>query len=116
MDVYPSIEELLPKVLLAKIPAALADEIAVRYTTLGDKYLTDKFHTDGRRINGMMDTDRVTNCNEEVVDAVFCIIGQIFKNKQAKNTETDLELSFVLDALISIYSALAGMFNRGEYA
>lgn len=115
MEVFPSITELLPDVLLAKIPAKLADEMAVRYATLGEKYLTEKTHTDDRRINEMMFTDRIINCNEEVVDAVFCIVGQLFKNKNT-NAPSNPELYMVLDLLITVYSSLAVIFDRGEYA
>ena len=102
---YPSIDELMPQVLLSLIPASLAAEIRERYLTLGDKYQTMYQHTDGRFINGMMFTDRIDNCLEEVVDAVFCILGQIFKDTEV-NIEPSANLYSILEGFIHIYSLL----------
>lgn len=82
-EMYPSIKELIPDVLLARIPSKLVDEITERYETLGIKYLSDRVHYDGRKINDMMYSNRIDNCREEVVDAVFCILGWIFKAYRA---------------------------------
>jgi hypothetical protein len=114
LNVYPSAEELMPSILKAKLPASLVDEIAVRYETLGDKYLTEAVSSDGRRVNGMMFTDRIQNCREEIVDAVFCILGQIFKDGVTGNQPDD-NLYFLLEGLIEIYSGLAYMEESKNY-
>lgn len=105
VGVYPSIEELMPEVLLARIPEALARDIRERYATLGEKYLTDQVHTDGRRINAMMFTSRVANANEEIVDATFCMLGEIFK-AQVEGVEIPDWIYQVLMGCIEIYSML----------
>lgn len=112
---YPSIDELLPPLLLAKIPHKLAEEIKERYATLGEKYLTDALHSDGRRINGMMFTDRLVNMNEEITDAVFCVIGQIFKNKK-NGIDSSENLTYILDGLIDIYTIASIEIAKGGYA
>lgn len=104
-DVYPSIDELMPEILLARIPESLARDIRERYSTLGTKYLTDERHTDGRRINAMMFTSRVANANEEIVDAAFCMLGTIFK-AQANEEEIPDWAYQVLMGCIEIYSML----------
>lgn len=105
IDPYPSIDELIPQVMYAKLPAALALEIADRYQTLGGKYQTMYQHTDGRFINGMMFTDRIQNCLEEVVDGVFCLLGDIFRYSAAGIEPTD-NIYTILDGLIQVYSLL----------
>ena len=101
--------------MLAILPDSLAAEIKERYETLGDKYLSDKFHTDGRQINGMMFTDRIINCKEEVVDAVFCILGQIFK-ETVKGIEPSENMFPMLYGLIQVYSLLSLEYVRGNYS
>lgn len=103
--VYPSIEELMPEVMLARIPESLARDIRERYATLGTKYLTDQVHTDGRKINAMMFTSRVANANEEIVDAAFCMLGTIFKAQANKEEIPDWSYQ-VLMGCIEIYSML----------
>lgn len=115
MEPYPSISELLPQSMLAKIPPKLAEEITERYATLGEKYLTDALHTDGRRINGMMFTDRLVNCNEEIIDAVFCIVGQMFKDKNAGKITSNY-LVYLLEILAGAYQGLSIEIARGGYA
>lgn len=115
MEPYPSISELLPPLLLAKIPHKLAEEITERYATLGEKYLTDALHTDGRRINGMMFTDRMVNMNEEIVDAVFCAVGQIFKDTNAGKLPSE-NLAYILDGLTELYTMIALEIHKGGYA
>lgn len=104
-DVYPSIDELMPEVLLARIPEALARDIRERYATLGTKYLTEDLHTDGRRINAMMYTSRVANANEEIVDAAFCMLGEIFKANVNQEEIPDWTYQVLLGC-IEIYSML----------
>lgn len=104
-SVYPSIEELMPEVMQALIPEALAKEIRERYLTLGTKYATDQVHTDGRRINAMMFTSRVANCREEIVDAAFCMLGTIFKAQAAEEEIPDWAYT-ILRGCIEIYSML----------
>jgi hypothetical protein len=105
-NVYPSIEELMPSILLTKIPASLADEIRTRYETLGEKYLTPNVHSDGRFVNAMMYTSRVANCLEEIVDSVFCVLGWIFKAQVDGRRIPDSAFA-CLDMLIDIYSLLS---------
>lgn len=112
--VYPSIDELLPLEMLVIIPDNLAREIIERYETLGPKYLTDNLTEDGRQINGMMYTDRIVNCIEEIVDAVFCIVGQIFKDT-SKGAEPSQNLYTILDGLIQIYKLLSMEKIHGNY-
>lgn len=104
-EVYPSINELMPEILLARIPATLAKEIATRYETLGTKYLTEHKTDDGRRINAMMFTSRVANCLEEVVDSVFCVLGWIFKCGEEGEEPPDAAYSCLV-GFIEIYSLL----------
>lgn len=103
---YPSVDELIPYELKTRIPVALYDEIVYRYHTLGGKYLTEHKHDDGRRINGMMFTNRVENCIEEIVDAVFCILGWIFKHISEGSTPPDSAFT-ALEQLINLYSLLS---------
>lgn len=102
---YPSIEELIPPALEAKIPSSLYKDIANRYLTLGPGYATDFITVDGRPINGMMYSDRVQNCIEEIVDAAFCVIGEIFK-RNAKGIEPGQNMYILLEGIIQIYSLL----------
>lgn len=113
-NVYPSIEELIPSILRSKLPATLIEEITERYETLGEKYLTDEVTEDGRRVNGMCYSDRIVNCREEIVDGVFCILGQILK-EQLVEKEPDDRLYELLIALIEIYSSLKFIENEGDY-
>lgn len=107
-NVYPSIEELMPEVMLGLIPASLAHEITERYETLGTKYLSDQKHTDGRPINAMMFTSRVANCREEIVDAAFCMLGTIFKADAAGEEIPDWAYT-ILRGCIEIYSMLVAV-------
>lgn len=84
------------------MPEELIAEIKQRYETLGEKYLTDNLTEDGRRINGMMYTSRIDNCNEEVVDAVFCIIGWIFKCQYRRMPIPDAAYK-TLGSLVDVY-------------
>lgn len=102
---YPSISELIPPSLEAKIPSSLYKDIANRYTTLGINYLSDFYTVDNRPINAMMYTDRIQNALEEVIDACFCICGEIFK-RNAKGIEPGDNLYTLLDGIIQIYSLL----------
>lgn len=104
-NVYPNISELIPPSLEAKIPNSLYKDIANRYLTLGDKYLTEYYHIDGRPINGMMFSDRIQNCIEEIVDAAFCVLGEIFK-RNVKGIDPGENLYTLLDGIIQIYSLL----------
>lgn len=113
--VYPSIEELMPELLLTKIPASLAREIEHRYVKLGDKYLTDNFTEDGRRINAMMYTNRIENGLEEIVDAVFCILGWIFKHLR-NGTEPPEAAYQSLMGLIEVYSIMSVEKERDSVA
>lgn len=113
--VYPSMEELLPDVLRALVPAKLCDDMTVRYATLGEKYLTEKKYSDGRFINSMMDTSRIQNCVEEVVDAVFCILGWIFKCK-VSGADYPHSAYVILRGLIEVYSLLEAEKAQNAYA
>ena len=104
-SMYPSLNELIPPSLEAKIPGSLYKDIANRYLTLGPAYLTDFLTVDGRPINGMMYSDRVVNCIEEIVDAQFCVIGEIFK-RNAKGIDPGENLYTLLDGINQIYSLL----------
>lgn len=104
-EVYPSIDELMPEILLTRIPATLAKDIATRYETLGTKYLTEHKTDDGRRVNAMMFTSRVANCLEEVVDSVFCVLGWIFKETENGEEPPDAAYSCLI-GLIEIYGLL----------
>lgn len=111
-SVYPSTEQLIPEVMKAKLPMSLVEEITERYETLGTKYLSEE-EFDGRPVNQMMFTDRIINCREEVVDAVFCMLGQIFKEQSNGSEEIDDNIYFILEGLTNIYSALMFMqFNQ----
>ena len=109
-SVYPSIGELIPPILETRLPSRLIAEMSMRYEQLGDKYLTEQLHTDGRRINAMMFTSRVGNCIEEVVDAAFCILGWIFKAKAAGRPIPESAYP-CLDMLTSVYSLLSAEFE-----
>lgn len=113
-NVYPSIEELMPEPLLNLLPGPLAADVAARYLNLGEKYLTDALHTDGRRINGMMYTDRVVNANEEIIDAVFCMLGQIFKDT-SKGMEPRDNIYVALELMIKLYQILKLEEQSGYY-
>lgn len=104
-EVYPSIQELLPDTLLSIIPAKLAQDITERYERLGPAYATENRFKDGRFINGMMYTNRVENAIEEIVDAVFCMAGWIFK-AEARELEPPDSAFLALNALIDCYSLL----------
>ena len=104
----------MPYILKAKLPATLVSEMEDRYATLGTKYLTEDFTPEGRQINGMMYTDRFENCREEIVDAVFCILGQIFKEQAAGNTLDD-NIYIILMGLIEIYSGLVYIEQSNNY-
>ena len=113
--VYPSIDELIPKPMKAILPSSLIDEITERYETLGEKYLTDREVAPGVRINGMIFTDRIVNCREEVVDAVFCILGQIFKDVRHGMHEPTENLDTILNGLTMIYSLCVQMESQKNY-
>ena len=104
-SVYPSISELIPPALEAKIPSSLYKEIVNRYLTLGPAYLTGFLNVDGRPINGMMYTDRISNALEEIVDAQFCVLGEIFK-RFARGIGPNENLYTLLDGINQIYSLL----------
>lgn len=110
----PSIEELIPSILRAKLPASLIEEIAERYESLGDKYITEAVSKDGRHVNAMMFTDRIINCREEIVDAVFCILGQVFKDGYYGDQPSDI-LYDLMVGLIEIYSSLKFLEAEGKY-
>lgn len=105
----------MPKPLLSIIPSELAREIEERYEKLGAKYLTDQTTEDGRPINGLMFTSRIENCREEVVDAVFCILGWIFKsNVPTGNLVGNMNTGFHLEnggPPDSAYDALRALIN-----
>lgn len=103
--VYPSTSELMPGLLMARIPEALARDIKERYRTLGGKYLTDNHHSDGRLINGCMFNNSIQEALEEVVDAVFNILVLIFKYTTRDSNIPDYSYS-CLSGLIEIYSIL----------
>lgn len=105
IDVYPSVSELIPPSLEAKIPGSLYKDIANRYLTLGAKYMTEYVTVDNRPINGMMYSDRIQNCIEEIVDAAFCVLGEIFK-RSLKGKDPGNNLYILLDGIIQIYSLL----------
>lgn len=113
--VYPSIEELAPREIRAIVPALLMEEIEERYSTLGEKYLTEHLHPDGRRINGMMFTDRIVNCREEVVDAAFCLMGQIFKDIKIQGKEPNDAIYTMLKMCIDMYSLCVAMEELEDY-
>lgn len=115
MNVYPSIDELIPKPLKAVLPHSLTEEISERYATLGEKYLTERTLPDGRHINGMMFTDRIVNCREEVVDGVFCILGQIFKDVNIGQHEPTEGLYEMLEGLSRIYSMCVQLEGQQKY-
>ena len=115
MNVYPSIDELAPREIRAIVPVLLMQEIEERYEKLGEKYLTDETRPDGRRINGMMYSDRIVNCREEIIDAVFCVLGQIFKDTRVANVEPSDSLYVMLTALIQVYSMCVVMEEEHEY-
>jgi hypothetical protein len=109
-SVYPSFQELCPAIMETRLPARLISEMAMRYESLGDKYLTEQLHTDGRRINAMMFTSRVGNCIEEVVDSVFCVLGWIFKAKRLGKPIPPSAYP-CLDMLTQVYSLLSAEFE-----
>lgn len=90
-------------------------EIKERYETLGGKYLTMYQHEDGRFVNGMMYTDRIENCLEEIVDAAFCMVGWIFKCK-AKGLEEPYVGLKILGELVQIYEELKAEKANGTYS
>lgn len=109
-NVYPSVQEIMPPVLLSRIPATLAKDIEERYLTLGEKYLTEELTVDGRRVNACMHNDSVQDAIEEVVDAVFNICVWIFKSMRPEQIEDfgyPENAYACLTGLIEIYSLLA---------
>jgi len=105
----------MPIQLKRLLPAELSEEVATRYATLGEKYLTDRVHTDGRRINGMMETNRLVNANEEIIDAVFCMLGQIFKDTVANKEPSD-NIYAALEGMIKVYQILKFEDDNGDYS
>jgi hypothetical protein len=99
----------------AILPELLLGEIEDRYETLGEKYLTENHHIDGRLINGMMYTDRIVNCREEVVDAVFCVMGQIYKDTNIAGVEPNDSLFLMLSNLIQVYSLCIILEEEAAY-
>lgn len=114
-EVFPSTDELIPEVWEAKLPKTLFEELTNRYEELGPKYLTE-YKVDDRKINGMMYTDRIVNCREEIVDAVFCLLGQIFKEQVANVREPSENLYIMLSGLIEIYTTLKFIEHEEDYA
>lgn len=114
MNVYPSIEELTPRVIKSYIPELLMQEIKERYETLGEKYLTEQTTEDGRRINAMMFTDRIVNCREELIDAAFCVIGQIYKEAINGNQPDDAFYA-LLEGCIDMYSLCVALEESESY-
>lgn len=112
-EIYPSVEELMPVPLAAVIPQSLSEEIRERYLTLGAKYMTKDRYKDGRYINAMMNTSRIQNCREEIVDAVFCVLGWIFK-AQAVNQQPSDSAWAALRGLIDIYSLLVSEYENDQ--
>lgn len=102
---YPNIDELMPPLLQTRIPMQLGEEIKRRYNELGDKYQTMNQHTDGRFMNGMMFTSRIDNALEEIVDAVFCMLGHVFRCT-ARGEEPSENIYTALTGLIDIWSLL----------
>lgn len=119
-NVYPSLKEILPEVLLTRIPSALAEEISTRYATLGPKYMTDQQHVDGRYINGCMFKSSANDALEEVVDAVFNILVLIFKTHNNTGVVPNEKVGqtsnayIVLLGLLEIYSSLAALRAEGN--
>jgi hypothetical protein len=112
--VYPNIDEILTPTLLSRIPANLAELIKERYVGLGQKYVTDVEHTDGRLVNACMFKSSIQDALEEIVDAVFNTLVWIFKiqiknetNYQSVDYPEGEEAGAVLLGLIEIYSILA---------
>jgi hypothetical protein len=112
---FPSTEELIPEVMLAKLPYSMVLLIKERYETLGVNYLTNIPIEDGRLINKMMITDRIENCLEEVIDAVFCILGWSFKCQEAAK-DFPIEGELALNNLIQTYSLLKDAQANGSYS
>lgn len=110
-EMYPSTQELLPDLLLSRIPSSLVDTIEERYNRLGPTYLTDKKHTDNRLINACMFRDSIQDCLEEIVDSVFNILVLIYKGRQYEPRIDDNAWS-VLTGLIEIYSLLQVMKSQ----
>lgn len=106
VGVYPSTQEIMPDLLLYKLPKKLVDDIEDRYERLGPKYVTEETHIDGRRINGCMLKSSSQDAIEEVIDAVFNILVLIFKNSRLDPVIPD-QLYSILTGLVEIYTALA---------
>ena len=107
-NVYPSVHEFVPDLMLSMIPASLYETIKERYETLGPKYVTETQHTDGRLINACMFTDDVQNILEEVVDAVFRSLIKIYKSSMYDSVMDNNDYT-VLRGLIEIYQLLMSM-------
>lgn len=107
-NVYPSVQEILPSVMMSIIPASLAQEIDKRYTELGPKYVTDTVHDDGRKVNGCMFKSSVQDALEEVVDAVFNVLVWMFKleNVTEPGNSSYNNAYSALRGLIELYSLL----------
>lgn len=103
-EVYPSIDELMPSSILARIPVMLAHEIETRYETLGEKYMTDNRYQDGRFINGCMYKSSVQDALEEIVDAVFNTLVWLFKARNQDEISDNMIQVFL--GLVEIYSML----------
>lgn len=112
-EVYPSIDDLMPHVMLGLIPGALAQEIKERYENLGLKYLTNKRTEDGRWINACMDKSSVQDAREEVIDAVFNTLVWIFKGYKSKDGISPNSYP-VLKNLIECYSILLTEKELGD--
>ena len=106
-NVYPSTEELMPELIRARLPALLCDEVEERYRTLGEKYVTDIVHEDGRYINGCMYKSSAQDAVEEVIDAVFNTLVWIFKINGGAGDQSSAESSWlILQGLIETYALL----------
>lgn len=110
-NVYPSTEELIPEVFQAMLPASLVKEITERYETLGPGYVTDEKY-EGRFVNNMMNTSRIDNCLEEIVDAAFCMLGWAFKAKHSGKHIPD-SCYTVLQSLCDMYTLLVSERESG---
>jgi hypothetical protein len=109
-NAYPNTDELLPNMLLAKVPASLVLDITRRYKEYGPKYMTDGFHIDGRQINACMQRNSIQDAIEEVVDAVFNVLVWIFKlskDNSAYGQHAGQQATSALAGLVDIYTLLA---------
>lgn len=101
---YPSLDELLDALTESSrtmFGEPLRSELRRRYDLHGWEYDSGKKHTDSRPRNACLDNDSIADAREELVDAVFNLVVQLFKDKigAKRNWRARSALLYILTAL-----------------